>query len=138
MYDITRRDTFQHLTNWLEDAKQHSSTTLTTMLIGNKSDLKRQRAVSYEEGLQFAKRHDLIFLETSAKTADNVDKAFIQTAKLIYDKIKNNEIIIGNDDMASGVKAGSFLQDKPSEANSGQKVQLPTNEAQSGKKKGCC
>lgn len=44
------------------------------MLIGNKSDLAHRRAVSTEEGEQFAKENGLIFMEASAKTAQNVEE----------------------------------------------------------------
>lgn len=73
VYDITRRDTFNHLTRWLEEARQNSNSNMAIMLIGNKSDLEHRRAVSYKEGEQFAKENGLIFLETSAKTAANVE-----------------------------------------------------------------
>jgi Ras-related protein Rab-2A len=43
------------------------------MLIGNKSDLENKRAVSKEEGESFAKQHGIMFMETSAKTAENVE-----------------------------------------------------------------
>ena len=74
VYDITRRETFNHLTSWLDDARQHSNSNMTIMLIGNKSDLDHRRAVSLEEGQRFAEEHGLIFLETSAKTAANVEE----------------------------------------------------------------
>lgn len=47
---------------------------MTVMLIGNKCDLSHRRAVSYEEGEQFAKEHGLVFMEASAKTAQNVEE----------------------------------------------------------------
>ena len=47
------------------------------MLIGNKSDLDQRRQVSTEEGERFAKENNLIFMETSAKTAFNVEEAFL-------------------------------------------------------------
>eukprot|EP00164_Ancoracysta_twista_P000058 GFYU01000079.1.p1 GENE.GFYU01000079.1~~GFYU01000079.1.p1 ORF type:complete len:213 (-),score=48.04 GFYU01000079.1:285-923(-) len=104
VYDITRRETFNHLTSWLEDARQHSTSTMTIMLIGNKCDLEHRRAVSREEGEQFAKEHGLIFLETSAKTAQNVEEAFINTAKKIYEKIQQGVCDITNE--SHGIKVG--------------------------------
>lgn len=47
---------------------------MSIMLIGNKCDLAHRRAVSTEEGEQFAKEHGLIFMEASAKTAQNVEE----------------------------------------------------------------
>lgn len=85
VYDITRRETFEHLTTWLEDCRKYSNQNIVIMLIGNKSDLENKRAVSKEEGEAFAKQHGITFLETSAKTAENVEQAFLDTAKKIYD-----------------------------------------------------
>ncbi|XP_057655020.1 ras-related protein Rab-2A isoform X1 [Diorhabda carinulata] len=99
VYDITRRETFNHLTTWLDDARQHSNSNMVIMLIGNKSDLESRREVMKEEGEAFAREHGLVFMETSAKTAANVEEAFINTAKEIYEKIQegvfdiNNEVI---------------------------------------------
>jgi len=104
VYDITRRDTFNHLTTWLEDARQHSNSNMTIMLIGNKSDLEHRRAVSFEEGQQFANEHGLIFLETSAKTAANVEEAFINTARQIYGKIQQGVFDVSNESF--GIKVG--------------------------------
>lgn len=73
VYDITRRDSFLHLTRWLEEAKQNGNPSMTIMLIGNKSDLDHRRAVSTKEGEEFAQKNGLVFLETSAKTASNVE-----------------------------------------------------------------
>lgn len=71
---LFRRETFNHLVSWLEDARQHANANMTIMLIGNKCDLAHRRAVSIEEGEQFAKEHGLIFMEASAKTAQNVEE----------------------------------------------------------------
>ena len=73
VYDITRRDSFLHLTRWLEEAKQNGNPSMTIMLIGNKSDQEQRRAVSTKEGEEFAQKNGLVFLETSAKTAVNVE-----------------------------------------------------------------
>lgn len=104
VYDITRRDTFNHLTTWLDDARQHSNSNMVIMLIGNKTDQESKRAVAKEEGEQFALDHGLIFMETSAKTSTNVEEAFIQTAKEIYEKIQQGIFDIKNE--SNGIKIG--------------------------------
>lgn len=67
------------------------------MLIGNKSDLDSRREVKREEGEAFAREHGLVFMETSAKTAANVEEAFINTAKEIYEKIQEGVFDINNE-----------------------------------------
>ena len=104
VYDITRRDTFQHLSRWLEEARQHAQSNMVIMLIGNKNDLEHRRAVSTEEGKAFAEANGLIFLETSAKTAYNVESAFINTAENIHGKIVSGEIDVSNE--SHGIKVG--------------------------------
>ena len=47
--------------------------------MGNKVDLEAEREVSFEEGQAFARKHQLMFFETSAKTALNVEAAFMAT-----------------------------------------------------------
>ncbi|KAE8736197.1 GTP-binding protein yptV4 [Hibiscus syriacus] len=98
------RETFNHLASWLEDARQHANANMTIMLIGNKSDLAHRRAVTTEEGEQFAKEHGLIFMEASAKTAQNVEEAFIKTAATIYTKIQDGVFDVSNE--SYGIKVG--------------------------------
>jgi Ras-related protein Rab-2A len=54
--------------------RQNGNPDMTIMLIGNKCDLDARRQVSFEEGERFAKENGLIFTETSAKTAFNVEE----------------------------------------------------------------
>ncbi|CAK9869239.1 unnamed protein product [Sphagnum jensenii] len=91
------RETFNHLASWLEDARQHANSNMTIMLIGNKWDLAHRRAVSTEEGEQFAKENGLVFMETSAKTAHNVEDAFINTASKICQKIEGGIFDVSNE-----------------------------------------
>eukprot|EP01155_Anaeramoeba_flamelloides_P003211 Anaeramoba_flamelloidesa1061283_44.p1 GENE.a1061283_44~~a1061283_44.p1 ORF type:complete len:225 (-),score=40.59 a1061283_44:25-699(-) len=97
VYDITRRETFNHLVSWLEDARQHSSKDLKIMLVGNKLDLDYKREVSYEEGLTFAQEHNLTFVETSAKSSQNIEEAFIATSRMIHNHVKSGEFDIQNE-----------------------------------------
>jgi len=128
VYDITRRDTFNHLTTWLEDARQHSNSNMVIMLIGNKSDLEARRDVKREEGEAFAREHGLIFMETSAKTAANVEEAFINTAREIYDKIQEGVFDINNE--ANGIKIGP--QHSPANPN------MPAGQQGGSSSGGCC
>ncbi|KAK8653269.1 hypothetical protein V6N13_127278 [Hibiscus sabdariffa] len=110
VYDITRRETFNHLTSWLEEARMHGNPDMVVMVIGNKCDLSHRRAVSKEEGEQFAKENRLLFLETSARTSQNAEEAsvipqaFIMTAAKILQNI--NEGIFKVSDESSGIKIG--------------------------------
>ncbi|KAH3756714.1 Ras family protein [Pelomyxa schiedti] len=94
VYDITRRDTFEHLTLWLEDCRRFSTQNIVIMLIGNKCDLEASRVVTREDGERFAKENGLFFLETSAKTAHNVEEAFLQTANRIYGDVETGKITL--------------------------------------------
>ena len=75
------------------------------MLIGNKSDLDARRQVSTNEGEMFAREHGLIFMETSAKTAMNVEEAFLQTSTIIYENIDRGVYDLTND--KSGIRVGN-------------------------------
>merc|ERR1712127_853951 len=105
VYDITRKETFNHLTRWLEEVRQNGNPDIMVMLIGNKADLDNRRQVSTEEGERFAKENGLIFLETSAKTAFNVEQAFLQTSQMIYDNIDRGVYDLSND--KSGIRVGN-------------------------------
>lgn len=105
VYDITRKETFNHLTRWLEEVRQNGNPDIMVMLIGNKADLDSRRQVSTEEGERFAKENGLIFLETSAKTSFNVEQAFLQTSQMIYDNIDRGVYDLSND--KSGIRVGN-------------------------------
>ena len=67
------------------------------LLVGNKCDLENKREVSFQEGEEFANNNEMEFIETSAKTGKNVDKAFnsllegiiISKSIFLYEKTNN-------------------------------------------------
>ena len=84
MYDLTNRDSFEHVTNWLNLIKQ-TVTSKTIILVANKLDLEEEkRIVSVEEGEKIAKDNNILFFEGSGCTGENVDKIFTTIAENIY------------------------------------------------------
>ena len=93
VYDVSERSTFNHLSSWLKDARNLTSNPNTVIfLIGNKCDLEAQRDVTFEEAKQFAEENGLMFVETSAKTGDGVEEAFLETARKIYQIIQDGSL----------------------------------------------
>ena len=60
------------------------------LLIGNKSDLEKERKISYEQGLQVAGKYGIPFFECSAKTGLNVHELFNKIGSDIVDKVQKN------------------------------------------------
>ena len=74
-YDITDRKSFENVNDWLIDIEKYAKKYLKILLIGNKTDLEKERKVTYEEGQEFAKSHNLLFIETSVKENYNVQES---------------------------------------------------------------
>ncbi|KAF0972791.1 hypothetical protein FDP41_009040 [Naegleria fowleri] len=118
VYDITRRNTFHHLASWLTDARNLTNPHTIIVLIGNKSDLEDQRQVSFEEASRFAKENGLVYVETSAKTGENVTKAFMETASRIYKNIVDG--VLDPNSVESGIQYTKTLIDNDTQGgNSG-------------------
>ena len=69
--------------------RDNAYTKMIILLLGNKDDLKAERELTTEEGQEFANKHNLIFFETSAKTGHNIEEAFVQSAAVVNENIKN-------------------------------------------------
>ena len=84
VYDIGAATTFRNLPEWLSEVDRYAGNTVHKILIGNKSD-RTDREIQSHLGTQFSQENDMPFMETSAKSADNVDKLFEQLAKTLKD-----------------------------------------------------
>ena len=76
VYDISKHQTYENVTRWLKELRDHADSNIVIMLVGNKSDLRHLRAVPTEEAREFASGNGLSFIETSALDASNVELAF--------------------------------------------------------------
>ena len=93
IYDITSRDSFKELENWLGEVERHASSQVLKILIGNKSDLEEKREIQKDEGEAFAMRNGMQFIETSAKNNTNVSEAFEALAKIMVDSSNKRNAI---------------------------------------------
>jgi len=76
IYDVTDKDSFKNLSNWLIEIEKNASKNVLKVLIGNKVDLEDKRVITYNQGKEFADTYGLKYIETSAKKNLNVNEAF--------------------------------------------------------------
>jgi small GTP-binding protein len=97
VYDVTKRESFGKIGDWVDTAGQLAPPTAVKVLVGNKTDLaSNNRAVSQAEAQDFAAQHDLSFFETSALSGDRLDDTFLDTAHEIYKRIQAGKIELNN------------------------------------------
>ncbi|CAI5790087.1 ras-related protein Rab-18-B-like [Podarcis lilfordi] len=104
VYDVTKRETFAGLECWLQELDVFTKKSVVKMLVGNKID-ETDREVDRKEGLQFAQKHSMLFIETSAKMKDGVETAFeevvikiLQTPELW--NIRNEGVVLAPESRA--------------------------------------
>jgi small GTP-binding protein len=86
VFDITNRESFEHVKKWYDIIKKVALPYIVLILIGNKIDLSNSRTVSKEEGMELAKELGIYYLETSAKTNENIEAVFEWVALQIIDQ----------------------------------------------------
>lgn len=75
VYDLTKRETFEEIMTWKDEVDEHLSS-YCALVIANKMDLKDERIVTTEEGIELSLKLNGEYIETSAKTGYNIDEAF--------------------------------------------------------------
>ncbi|KAF3325925.1 ras-related protein RGP1 [Carex littledalei] len=98
VYDITKQQSFEHASRWLEEIRSHADKNIVIMLIGNKCDLGTLRAVPTENAKQFAQDENLFFMETSAMESTNVEIAFLMVLSEIY-RIVSKKSLMANEEL---------------------------------------
>ena len=83
VFDLTNYASFKHLPQWIEEVRANIKNEIPFLLVGNKSDLMDQRTITIEEINQFTKAFNLYYMETSAKTGENVEEAFETLTRLM-------------------------------------------------------
>ena len=81
VYDITDKESFEHVKNWMADVDKFAKDGVLRILVGNKCDLEHQRAVTKENGKDLAEKYGIQFMEVSAKETINVDLLFENAAR---------------------------------------------------------
>ncbi|XP_068923963.1 ras-related protein Rab-4A-like [Petaurus breviceps papuanus] len=96
--------TYNALINWLTEARMLASQNIVIILCGNKKDLDTDREITFLEASRSAQENELMFLETSTLTGENVEEAFVQCARKILNKIESGEL--DPERMCSGIQYG--------------------------------
>ena len=165
VFDLSRRQTFQHVTDWLNDLRQIAEPDIVVVLVGNKADLAlgrggeeeedgggagagrgegggtggddgtssnnkhNKREVTREEAQDWARRNGVLeYVETSAKSGEGVERAFMRVAERIYQNIQAGKYDLN--DRRSGVKGPS--------AGGARQVRLSTEASHASAGGGCC
>ena len=95
VFDVTNRNSFYHLHEWISEAKanSHPEHDIVLLLVGNKADLEMQREVSYDEAEHFASQNNMKYIETSAKNGTNVQEAAVEMTKTLLSQIEGGELV---------------------------------------------
>ncbi|MFX0143155.1 MAG: Rab family GTPase [Candidatus Hodarchaeota archaeon] len=93
VFDITNRESFEHVRKWYNIIKKVALPNIVLILVGNKVDLNVSRVVSTEEGMGLAKESGIYYMETSAKTNENINDVFewiaLQIINMNIEEIKD-------------------------------------------------
>lgn len=128
VYDLSKRLTYDNVSRWLKELRDHADPHIVIMLVGNKKDLRNMRQVQTDESTEFCRQNNLYFIETSALLDANVTEAFEKILQEIYKLISRRN-------------PGSFDDDDNQFSGSGESIDLlpPIDgDIREEGSKGCC
>jgi len=109
VYDVTDLESYNNVKQWLHEIDRYACENVNKLLVGNKSDLQGKRAVETKDAAEFADSLGIEFLETSAKNATNVEKAFMMMAAQIKTRMASTPAQAPNG-RQQGVQMGSKVE----------------------------
>jgi small GTP-binding protein len=112
VFDLTQEDSFNKVGEWIRILTEDVGPDISLVLIGNKTDLAAERAITYETASEFADERRIRYIETSAKTGENVKNAVHALALLIEERVEAGTFNPNEDDGTAG--AGDVLEQKDS------------------------
>ena len=136
VYDISDKDSFDAMPNWIQEVKEVLNKEVVFALIGNKMDLESQRKISYEEGKKLAEKNNFVFQEVSAKTGKNFENLFeVQIFETVYNKFRKEF-----EKREEGMEQPNFETTDNTNDNNDKKVKLESNNnvQTTKKKRRCC
>lgn len=83
VYDITKEESYNNIPRWLQDVRSERGHDIVIVIVGNKTDLERKRVIQREVAEEFAREHETLFMEVSAKMGDNVNNLFQTIASVL-------------------------------------------------------
>ncbi|XP_028275164.1 ras-related protein ORAB-1-like [Parambassis ranga] len=87
VYDVTEQESFNNVKQWLDEIDRYACENVSRLLVGNKSDLVSKKVVDAATAQELASSLKIPFMETSAKSSDNVERAFLTMASEIHKRL---------------------------------------------------
>jgi len=86
VYDITDEDSLQKVKMWVKELRKMLGTDISLVIVGNKTDLEKDRQVSFEEADSYAKKVNAVHCETSAKHNEGIEEMFLSLIQKMLDR----------------------------------------------------
>ena len=88
VFDLSRAQTFSRMKEWISDMHNLMNIKMPFVILGNKCDLLTEigEVIDRNEPLQYSEKNDSVYIESSAKTGNNVEKAFVELTQRIVQK----------------------------------------------------